>query len=127
MTGQAQKIAANAVPSVVKQSFAKLYPGITAKWEKESGKFEAGFQKDKHTMSALFDATGTLTETELDIPVANLPVAIVGYMTKNYKGITIKEAAKITKAAGDINYEAAIKGKDLIFDEKGKFIKEVKD
>ncbi len=124
---QAQKIATSEVPAMVKQSFTKLYPGITAQWEKESGKFEAGFKKDNHTQSALFDINGTLTETEMDIPVADLPGAVVMYVYEHYKGIKIKGASKISKAGGNINYEAAIKGKDLIFDEQGKFIKEVKD
>ena len=44
-----------------------------------------------------------------------------------YEGITVKELTKITKSNGEINYEAAVKGKDLIFDAAGKFLKEVKD
>lgn len=127
MLCRCQQIATSAVPAVVKQSFSKLYPGITAKWEKESGKFEAGFKKDKHTMSALFNADGSLTETETDIPVSDLPATAITYTHEHYKGIIIKEAAKITKAGGSINYEAAIKGRDLIFDERGRFLKEVKD
>jgi hypothetical protein len=38
---------------------------------------------------------------------------------KNYKGATIKETAKSQKANGEINYEAEVNGKDLIFDSKG--------
>jgi hypothetical protein len=56
-----------------------------------------------------------------------LPASIADYVAKNYKGEKIKEAAKLKMANGDINYEAEVKGMDLIFDANGKFIKSVKD
>ncbi len=37
------------------------------------------------------------------------------------------EASFITKPNGEVNYEAIVKHMDLIFDEKGKFLKEVKE
>ncbi|HZK62794.1 MAG TPA: hypothetical protein VFC34_01545 [Puia sp.] len=46
------------------------------------------------------------------------------YVSKNYNGAKIKEAGKVTDAAGKHMYEVEIKGKDLIFDENGVFIKE---
>jgi hypothetical protein len=48
-------------------------------------------------------------------------------MKKNYPGTKVEEAAKIVKANGDINYEAEVHHKDVIFDANGKFIKEAKD
>jgi hypothetical protein len=48
-------------------------------------------------------------------------------MKQHYPGIAIGEAARITKANGETNYEAEIKGKDVVFDAKGKFLKEEKD
>ncbi|MBS1737045.1 MAG: PepSY-like domain-containing protein [Bacteroidetes bacterium] len=123
----AQKLDASKVPAAVKASFAKQYPGATAKWEKEDGKFEAGFDHNGHEMSALFEANGTMTESEMGIKVSELPAAVMQYINTHHKGETIKEAAKITKANGEVNYEAEVKGKDLIFDASGKFLKEVKD
>ena len=123
----AQKLDASKVPAAVKASFAKQYPGATAKWEKEDGKFEAGFDHNGHEMSALFEANGTMTESEMGIKVSELPAAVTQYINTHHKGETIKEAAKITKANGEVNYEAEVKGKDLIFDASGKFLKEVKD
>jgi formylmethanofuran dehydrogenase subunit C len=43
---------------------------------------------------------------------------------RDYKGAKIVEAGKVTNAAGTHMYEAEIKGKDLIFDENGNFLKE---
>ena len=123
----AQKLDASKVPAAVKASFAKQYPGVTAKWEKEDAKYEAGFKKDGNSMSALFEVNGTMTESEVDIKVADLPATVLAYVKEHYKGKTIKEGAKITKADGTVNYEAEVDGKDVIFDAVGKFMKEVKD
>lgn len=122
-----QKLDASKVPAAVKAAFAKQYPGITTKWEKEDGKFEAGFKQNGNTMSALFEANGTMTESEMDIKVSDLPATVLAYVKDHYKGKTIKEGAKITKADGTVNYEAEVDGKDVIFDSNGKFLKEVKD
>lgn len=123
----AQKINASKVPAAVKATFAKQYPGVPASWEKENGKYEVNFKYKGNTMSALYEANGTLTETEMDIKVADLPATVKSYVKEHYKGKTIKEAAKITKADGIVNYEAEVSGIDVIFDVNGKFIKEAKD
>lgn len=122
---QAQKINATKVPASVKVAFTKQYPGITAKWEKEDGKYEAGFTQNGHIMSATYQPNGSLTEAEIDIAITELPAGATAYVKINYKGKRIKAAAKITKADGSINYEAEVNGKDVIFDADGKFLKEV--
>ena len=122
----AQKLNAAKVPAAVKTSFAKQYPGTKVKWEKENGLYEAGFDHNGHEMSAMFEANGTMTESEMEIKVSELPASVMQYVTMHHKGATVKEAAKITKANGEVNYEAEVKGKDLIFDANGKFLKEVK-
>ncbi len=114
-------------PAAAKAAFAKAYPGIKGEWEKEDGNFEVSFETAGKKMSAIYDAKGALKESEVEMTVAELPSAISTYMSQHYKGIKIKGAAKITKADGSINYEAAIKGKDVLFDATGKFIKEAKD
>ena len=123
----AQKMDASKVPAAVKASFAKQYPGVTAKWEKEAGKYEAGFKKEGNTISALFEKDGTMVESEADIKVSSLPASVLAYVKDNYKGKSIKEGAKITKADGTVTYEAEVNGKDVIFDANGKFLKEIKN
>lgn len=123
-----QKIASSKVPSAVQSAFSKAFTGIAdAKWEKEKGNYEANFKQNGQKMSALFDANGAWLETETDIAINTLPATVVDYVNKNYKGEKIKEAAKLKMANGDNNYEAEVKGTDLIFDANGKFIKKVKD
>ena len=126
-TACAQKLDAAKVPAAVKATFAKQYPGAAVKWEREDGKYEASFKQNGNVMSAMFEPNGTFTESEVDIKVAELPAAVLAYVKEHYKGKTIKEAAKITKADGAINYEAEVNGKDVIFDGNGNFLKEMKD
>ena len=104
----AQKLDASKVPVAVKAAFAKQYPGAIAKWEKEAGNYEVNFKQNGSTMSALYDANGTMKESEMDIKVSDLPATVQAYIKEHYKGKTVKEAAIITKADGSVNYEAEI-------------------
>ncbi len=123
----AQKMDAAAVPSNVKASFEKKYAGITAKWEKEVGNYEAGFKKDGVEMSVVIEPGGKIIETEMEIKVAKLPESSLSYLKQHYKGKTVTEASKITKSDGTVNYEAEINDTDVMFDANGKFLKETKD
>jgi hypothetical protein len=124
----AQKIDAAKVPAAVITAFAKANPGVTkVKWELEKGHYEAGYTQGGHEMSALFEPSGIMTESEMEIKVSELPANVLSYVKANRKGAAIKEAAKITKAGGEVNYEAEVKGKDMLFDAKGNFLKEAKD
>src|SRR6478736_5428735 len=89
-TSCAQKIDAAKVPAAVKQSFAKAHPNVTVKWEKEDGKYEAGFKTGTLTISELYTAAGIMEETETDIAVSQLPAPVLSYVKENYKGKTIK-------------------------------------
>lgn len=113
-------------PAAVKASFAKLYPNVSkVKWGKEDANYEAGFEMNKIEMSCLFDASGNLLETETEIETSALPKGVSEYVTKNYAGQKIKEAAKIVDAKNVTTYEAEVKAGDLIFDSNGNFIKKV--
>lgn len=123
----AQNIKESQVPSSVKAAFQKEFPGVAAKWEKEDDNYEVNFKKDGKTMSAVINKAGTIVETETDIAVSELPQSVTSYLKVHYKGMKVKEAAKIVNAKGELNYEAEVNGKDVIFDANGKFIKEVKE
>jgi len=122
-----QKLKESQVPAATKASFAKQYPGIKGGWEKENGNYEVNFKQAGQTMSAVIEKNGTIVETETDIHVSDLPKAVHDYMKKHCAGTKIKEAAKIVKSNGDVNYEAEVDHKDVIFDANGKFIREAKD
>ncbi|MCE9539908.1 MAG: PepSY-like domain-containing protein [Bacteroidetes bacterium] len=122
-----QKLQEKDVPAPVKTTFIKQYSNTKeVKWEKEGDNFEAEFKLDKTEQSVLFDAQGNILETEVEIELNQLPNGILDYVKTNYKGQSVKEAAKITDGKDTVTYEVEIKGMDLIFDSKGGFIKENK-
>lgn len=113
------------VPTVVKQSLLKKYPNATnATWEKEKGNYEANWGgKSGEDTSVTFNPKDEFVEEVDAIPINQLPAAVFEFVKTNYKGAKIKEAGRVTDAAGKKMFEAEIKGKDLLFDEKGKFLK----
>lgn len=121
----AQDIKASQVPAVVKSALAKKYPKATkVSWEKEKGNYEANWGgKSGEDNSAVFTPSGDFVEIVKAIPVSDLPKAVAPYVKTHYNGAKIKEAGRVTDAAGKTMYEAEIKGGDLIFDENGNFIK----
>jgi Putative beta-lactamase-inhibitor-like, PepSY-like len=124
----AQKVKASEVPVAVMNAFQKQYPKATdVTWDKEKGNYEASFDLHKVDNSVLFNESGKIIETEIEIEISQLPKGVVEYVKANYKGMSVKEAAKITDANGVVTYEAEIKGMDLLFDSSGKFMKESKD
>ena len=126
-TALAQKINADKVPAAVKASVSKAHSGVSATWEKERGNYEANFKEGDKVMSCVIDKSGTILETETDVPISGLPQTVQSYVKDHYKGARIKEASKIIKSNGEEYYEADVNGKDVLFDKNGKFIKEVKD
>jgi len=120
----AQKIKDANVPAAVKDGFKKSFPNSKVEeWEKEDANYEAEFDVDKVETSAIFDANGTLIETEVEIATKDLPKAVTDYLTKNLAGKKIKEATKITDNNGIIRYETEIDEIDYIFDSNGNFVK----
>ncbi len=123
----AQKVKTGDVPAAVLSGFHKLYPNKTAGWEKEKGKYEAGLTLNGRPVSLLFDQYGSLLETETAISLKQLPATALAYIRRNYPGATIKETAKIVKADGTFTFEAAVKGKDLLFTPAGEFLNPAED
>lgn len=124
-SAQAQKVRTADVPEPVRSALSQKYPDATnVTWEKEKGNFEANWGgKSKEDNSVVFTPDGKLVEIVKAIPVADLPPAVATYVKKNYPGAKITEAGKVTDASGKTRYEAEVKGKDLVFDEAGNFLK----
>jgi hypothetical protein len=122
----AQKVKNTAVPAAAKVALLKKYPAATkATWEKEKGNYEANWGgKSGEDMSVQFTPDGTFIEQVAAIPVTELPAGVAVYVKQHYKGAKITEAGKVTDAKGILTYEAEVRGNDLVFDEKGTFIKQ---
>lgn len=122
----AQDLKSKDVPEAVKTAFAKKYPDAKkVSWEKEKGNYEANWGgKSGEDSSVTYTPSAIFVEIVVAIPVDQLPPSVAPYVNNHYKGAKIREAGKVTDTAGRHMYEAEIKGEDLIFDEKGVFLKE---
>ncbi|RYU79273.1 PepSY-like domain-containing protein [Hymenobacter persicinus] len=129
LAAQAQKITAKQVPAATVATFKKAYPTVKAvAWEKEEANYEAGFTQGKSEMSVVITPTGTLLETEMEMPVTQLPAAVRTKLATDYKGYKVLEAAKIvTAATGATTYEAEVsqagKKRDVLFHADGTEVK----
>ena len=121
----AQHVKESSVPAVVKTSLLQKYPAAQkVSWEMEKGNYEANWGgKSGEDNSVVFTPAGSFVEMVTAMPVSDLPGPIATYVNTYYKGAKITEAGKVKDAAGKTKYEAEVKGKDLLFDENGKFIK----
>ncbi|MBI3234165.1 MAG: PepSY-like domain-containing protein [Bacteroidetes bacterium] len=125
---QAQKLESKLVPTLVKNALQKNYAKVKqVEWNKEDNLYEASFEIDEMDISLLIDSTGKILETEKEIELSELPKAISVDLKSNYPDKKLQEGSKIIDSSGHIFYEAEIKGKELLFDEKGNFIREIKD
>ena len=117
------------VPQAVKTAFQQKFPDATnVHWEKEKGNFEGNWGgKSNEDNSAVFTPAGNFLEIAKAIPVAQLPGEALNYIKMHYKGTVISEAAIVTNAKGRITYEAEVNKKDVVFDDKGKFLKTEKE
>lgn len=116
------------VPTIVKHALQKKYPEAKkVTWEKENGNYEANWGgKSGEDNSVQFTPSGTFIEIVKAIPVRSLPEPVIVYVNQHYKSTKITEAGKVTDAAGKTSYEVEVKGKDVIFDENGNFVKSEK-
>ena len=113
------------VPAPVKAALAKKYPtAAKVTWEKEKGNYEANWGgKSGEDHSVQFTPAGSFIEEVNAIAINQLPAPVSVYVKAHYKGAKITEAGKVTDAAGKTSYEAEVKGRDIVFDADGNFVK----
>lgn len=120
------------VPSNLTQKLKSAFPTATdISWDEEDGNYEANFEVDGTEISVVMNSDAEILETETEMEISDLPANIAEYVSENYEGFVISEAAKIELKNGEMLYEAEItKGdihKDLLFDSKGKIEKKDED
>lgn len=99
------------VPKAVADAFAKKFPAATGiKWIKENAKeYEAEFKMNGKSVSANFLTDGSWVETEAEISIAELPVAVAAAVKTKHPGAAVLKAYKIETAKGRVTYETEIK------------------
>ena len=100
-------------PVAATTTFSKKFPDARhVKWGKGNAReYEAEFELKGRKMSANFDLQGNWKETETEIDVVDLPVAVAKSIAAKYPGAVISAADRTEKADGKIIYGADIKMK----------------
>lgn len=117
-------------PAAVKKAFDKKFPTATkVSCGKEAAKeWEAEFTFEGNKISANFFEDGTWLETERQIKIANLPIAVGAAIKSKYPGWTIAEADKTESLKHGTIYEADLKKgkikKGVAFKEDGTSVAE---
>ena len=124
----AQMLKPAQVPAAARATFKAKFPLVkTNSWEKEGDKYEAGFQQNGITMSALITPAGELIETESDMSPAQLPAAVRAKLASDYKAYKVTEAAVLVSASGATTYEGEVsqggKHHDVVFNADGSLAK----
>jgi hypothetical protein len=125
MIAHAQTIKEADVPAPVKEAQKKQYPATRVKkWEKEGLNYEAEMHLNKVETTVVYDPSGKLIETEIEIAVSELPPAVLASIAKQFTGKKTKEASKITNALGNVSYEAEIGDREYFFNANGDSLKQ---
>jgi hypothetical protein len=115
------------LPPPVKDAFAKKFPDMQAKWQKEGSHYEAEFDMEGKSYTTVYGEDGTLQETEIEITLGELPDSARTYLQNHFKTEEIKELEKLIMPNGEFSFEAEAGGQELLFDSTGKFVKQEKD
>jgi hypothetical protein len=118
------------VPAVVKTAFDKKFPGAKeVDWLHNIGKPEVKFKYDDKDYWARFNKKGIWEASSVKITIEELPSEVLdGFHKSKYADWPVKELNKIQKPGG-VSYKinvskAALNSKNLLFDEKGRLLKD---
>lgn len=118
------------VTQIIEEAFKNLHPtAAILKWNDEPPIWEAKYKDGLEKGAVSFNNKAEVVETELVISESQLPNASVisDYIKVHYSNEKIQGCEKITKQDGTNTYEIQITGKELVFDNTGKFLNEELD
>jgi hypothetical protein len=108
------------IPLAIKAAFKRKFPlAEKVKWESGIGQFAAEFKLEKKAIAALFDDSGNLIETEENIGMAELPLAVQESVKLKYPGKKLKDLKKVIRNKNQHLFKIKINGSQVFFDVNG--------
>jgi hypothetical protein len=108
------------IPLAIKAAFKKKFPTAEkVKWEPGVGQFAAEFRIEKKVISAKFDDSGNLIETEELVSMSDLPQVSRELIETRYANEKIKEIKKVIRNRGWVFYKVKLKDAEILFDAQG--------
>jgi hypothetical protein len=109
------------VPLAIRAAFKKQFPAAEkVKWEPGIGQFAAAFKLENKNISALFDDSGNLIETEEWASLDELPAQARTLIENQHPGKKVKEVKKVIRNRRWVFFKVKINGMDILFDAQGK-------
>lgn len=111
VTLSAQRVKESDVPPTVIEAFGKAYPSIAVRnWYKEKRNYEAAFEMNNNKMFVTINKSGTISKTESEMSIRELPQSVREYCKEKFKGKKIRGAYKLANAEGATTYEVELVG-----------------
>ena len=118
------------LPAAIKTYVEANYPGYALEEAEQEtlctgeSTYEVEIEQgDDDELELTFDTDGNFLFSETEIPVAELPAAVINTIASNYAGFKTEEADKLSMADGTTRYEVELeKGKtekEVLFDAEG--------
>ncbi len=119
-----QDVPQSEVPSVVVNAVSTAHPSATnIDWEKEKEVYEAEFDIDTKEYTVQVSNTGQVIQTKYDVVATELPQTITSVISGTYNNYKIDDVEMVEKDGRkyyQVELEATLKSKQLVFDEAGK-------
>lgn len=111
------------VPVEVRQALLDAFPNSSyIEWDKNGKDYEADFQLDRRTHTALLNPTGSLLMHKQAIPETELPGEVTATLNQNFKGYALDEVEKLLKDEGtfyQVELESATSEEQLVLQPNG--------
>lgn len=111
------------VPSTVTNKFNTDNPNVKADWQTEGDHYTAQYMDETNHMNktVVYDKSGNVVRTDMEINKSTYPATITDYYTKNYPTEEYKVWSSIDNN-GNTTYYTKRKSETLWFDKNGSYV-----
>lgn len=122
--GNQTKLSATDVPSSINRIYMEKYPNqANAIWYRGQNGYMVTYpDKNKMDEQVMFDNSGKILGTGVQVSNPTLPTQVSTYLTKEYSGKSAEKVYKLSTSDGNTVYQVLMNGKWMTFSSDGKLI-----